>query len=107
MAGELVETAKAIVPDAALPYFVTVLAARLLAVIVNPLHFMYEKVNKFLQKGPRWDVIKLPSYWIDKTIMKPPTDDQSHYAESGWFLDVLIDGLRSPSVYPVRPIQAC
>ena len=97
-AGELVETAKEIVPDTALPYFVTVLGACLLAVVADPLHFMYEKVNNFLHKGPRWDVTKLPSYWVDKIIVKPPTNDKSYYEESGWLLDVLIDGLRTPPV---------
>lgn len=74
------------------------LAARLLSVVADPLHIMYEKVNKFLQKGPRWNVAKLPSYWVDKILLNPPTGDDAHYQEAEWLLDALIDGLRTPDV---------
>ena len=100
ISGELGETAKAFAADTPLPYLVAVLAAQLLAVVADPLHFMYEKVNQFLQKGPQWNVRKLPSYWVDKIIMKPPTNDDSHYQEAEWLLDILIDGLRTSAVCP-------
>ena len=59
---------------------------------------MYIKVNKFLNKGPPWNVTKLPSYWIDKVMLHPPSDDDSHHREVEWLLDALLDGLRTPSV---------
>ncbi len=98
VAGELVETAKDATSGNALPYIAGVLAARLLSVVADPLHIMYEKVNKFLHKGPRWNVAKLPSYWVDKILLNPPTGDEAHYQEAEWLLDALIDGLRTPAV---------
>ena len=98
IAGEVTETARDTSADGFLPYLVAVLAARLLIVIADPLHLLYEKANKFLHKGPQWDVAKLPSYWVDKIILKPPTYDETHYQEATWLLDALIEGLRTPSV---------
>ena len=92
------ETAKGIVSNDPLPYFAGVLAAQLLSVLADPLHFMYEKANKFLNKGPQWNLKKLPSYWVDKILLNPPTEDNSHYLEVEWLLDILIDGLRTPAV---------
>lgn len=74
------------------------LATRLLLVVAYPLHTMYEKANRFLHKGPRWNVTKLPSYWVDKILLNPPTGDSAHYQEAEWLLDALIDGLRTPAV---------
>lgn len=96
--GELLETAKDATSDNSLPYIAGVLAVRLLAVVADPLHIMYEKVNNFLHKGPRWNVAKLPSYWVDKILLNPPTGDEAHYYEAEWLLDALIDGLRTPTV---------
>ena len=98
LAGELAETARAVIADGPLPYFPGTLAARLLLVQVDPLHFMYVKVNKFLNKGPQWIVKKLPSYWVEKILLNPPTEDEAHYQEVAWLLDILVDGLRTPAV---------
>ena len=59
---------------------------------------MYTKINKFLNKGPEWNVVKLPSYWVDRVMLHPPTDDDSHHEEVKWLLDVLIAGLRTSVV---------
>lgn len=98
LAGELIETAKDMSSETALPYFAGVIAATSLSILANPLHVMYTKINKFLIKGPQWNVMKLPSYWVDKVLLHPPTDDDAHYEEVRWMLDVLIDGLRTPAV---------
>jgi nucleolar pre-ribosomal-associated protein 1 len=98
LAGEVVETAKEMPSKTALPYFAGVIAARSFSILANPLHVMYTKINKFLNKGPQWNVVKLPSYWVDKVLLHPPTDDDAHYEEVRWMLDVLIDGLRTPAV---------
>lgn len=92
--AELAETAATINPEQPLPYFAGVFATRLLQVLDDPLHIMYEKVNTFLSKRPQWNVDKLPSYWIDKIVLHPPTNDDSHYHEIEWLLDLLINGLR-------------
>ena len=67
-------------------------------VLGDPLHFMYTKVNKFLNKSPKWNPRKLPSYWIDKVLLHPPTEDESHYREVEWVLDALMEGLRTAQV---------
>lgn len=100
VAGELLETAKDMPADSPLPYFAGVLAARFLLVTADPLHIMYEKVNKFLYRGPQWNAAKLPSYWVDRILLNPPTSDELHYQEAEWLLDALIDGLRTPAVSP-------
>ena len=96
LTGELRETATIDEADKPLPYVAGVFATHLLQVLTDPLHFMYKKVNNYLNKGPQWTVEKLPSYWTDKILMHPPTKDDSHYKEVGWLLDVLTDALRTP-----------
>lgn len=98
LAGELVETARNTIDAMPLPHFAGVLAAQLLVVINDPLHVMYGKVNKFLNRGHSWTVAKLPSYWVDRIMLNPPTDDDAYYQEVEWLLDGLIDGLRTPAV---------
>ena len=98
LVGEIVETAGKIIADVSFPYYAGVLAAGLLLVLDDPLHLMYGKVNKFLNRGPEWNVTKLPSYWVDRVLMNPPTDDDGHHQEAEWLLDGLIDGLRTSTV---------
>ena len=98
LAGEIVETAEKVIADSPLAYYAGVLAADLFLVLGDPLHLMYAKVNKFLNRGPKWNVAKLPSYWVDKVLMNPPTDDDSHHQEAEWLLYGLIDGLRTSAV---------
>lgn len=101
LAGEIVETAEKVIADGALAYYAGVLAASLFLVLGDPLHLMYAKGNKFLNRGPEWNVTKLPSYWVDKVLMNPPTDDDGHQQEAEWLLDGLIDGLRTSAVSAV------
>lgn len=98
LVGEIIDTVRDGLSDGPLPYFVGVVAAQSLLVLADPLHFMYIKVNKFLNKGPPWSVSKLPSYWIDKIMLHPPSDDNAHNDEVKWLLDALLDGLRTSSV---------
>lgn len=107
LVGEIIETASDGLSDGPLPYFVGVIAARSLLVLADPLHSIYIKVNRFLNKGPPWNVSKLPSYWIDKIMLHPPSDDDAHYNEVEWLLDALLDGLRTPSVGNplLRPVE--
>ena len=93
--GEVIEAASSHNP---LPYFAGVLSARALMVLSDPLHVLYVKVNKFLNRTPRWDLAKLPSYWVDRILLHPPDDDNAFYQELEWLLDALTDGLRTPNV---------
>ncbi|KAL8642298.1 MAG: hypothetical protein Q9228_001006 [Teloschistes exilis] len=96
LAGEFVETVKDSIADRPLPYFAGVIAAESCLVLADPLHMLYAKVNKFLNRGPTWNVEKLPSYWVEHVLMRPPTNDDDYYKEVSWLLDQLIDGLRTP-----------
>ena len=93
--GEVIETATPLTSESPLSYFAGSLASRLLLVLLDPLHFMYVKVCTFMYKRPAWNVNKLPSYWVDKAILHAPTEDDGHYAEVEWLLEILIDGLRT------------
>lgn len=93
--GEVIDTATSQSP---LPYFAGAMAAQFLIVLTDPLHVLYMKVNKFLNRAPRWDLAKLPSYWVDRILLHPPDDDHAFYQEVEWLLDTLTDGLRTPNV---------
>lgn len=97
--GEVIETVEHLVLEAPFPYFAGVFASHCFLVLTEPLHPLYTKLNTFLHKGPRWKIDKLPSYWIDRILLQPPTeDDGGYHAETGWLLDFLFDGLRKPYV---------
>lgn len=97
--GELVETTRNHPVAQPLPYLVGVFAAQSCRILTDPLHPMYIKINKFLHKGPEWNVNKMPSYWVDRVLLHPPTDDEGYRAEVEWLLDFLLDGLRTPEVH--------
>ena len=94
--GEVIETARDI--DDALPFFAGVLAARCVKALADPLNYMYQKINKFLNKNPRWNTSKLPSYWAEMIFLYPPADDDAHHREVEWLLDLLVDGLQTQVV---------
>lgn len=98
LVGEVSETAEKIIAYSPLAYYAGILAADLILVLGDPLHLMYPKVNRFMNRGPDWNVTKLPSYWVDKVLMNAPTDDDGHHQEAEWLLDGLIDGLRTSAV---------
>lgn len=92
------ETANGLTADEALPYFAGEAAAEFCLVLSDPLHNLYAKVNKFLNKAPTWNLKRMPSYWVDQVLMQLPTNDDAHYKEIGWLLDLLIRGLRTDAV---------
>ncbi|KAL4931711.1 NPA1/URB1 family protein [Aspergillus undulatus] len=95
LTGELLETVKQIGVDSPVPWIVGECAANCLSVLVNPMHKLYGKVNKFLQKAPWWEVEKIPSYWIDRILLHEPELDDGYFEEIAWLLDLLIKGLRT------------
>ena len=98
LVGELVDTAKDIIEGDALPYFVGEFSARALKVLADPLHFLYGEINEFLNKGPPWQVVRLPSYWTDRILSHPPLDDDAYFIQVEWLLEALIAGLRTSNV---------
>ncbi|KAI2920464.1 hypothetical protein CBS147371_3149 [Aspergillus niger] len=95
LTGELLETVKQIGLDSPVPWIVGECASSCLTVLTDPMHKMYGKVNKFLQKAPSWEVEKIPSYWIDKILLHEPELDDGYFDETSWLLDLLIKGLRT------------
>ncbi|KAJ5098703.1 hypothetical protein N7532_005704 [Penicillium argentinense] len=97
LTGELLETVNSlgIKTGEPIPWIVGECAANCLAVITNPLHKVYGKVNKFLQKSPSWEVDKIPSYWIDKILLHEPELDDGFFDETDWLLGMFVKGLRS------------
>lgn len=98
MLGEVLETAKEAGVEVPFPYIAGELGARLLVTLADPLHRLYGKANTFLNKGPLWEIAKLPSYWIDKILLHESEYDDSHYEEVSWLLDLFVNGLRSEKV---------
>ncbi|KAL8657954.1 MAG: hypothetical protein Q9226_001420 [Calogaya cf. arnoldii] len=95
LVGEVVETCKSSIGDSRLAGFAGVIAAECCLVLSNPLHVLYAKVNRFLNRGPVWKVEKLPSYWVEQIVMRLPSMDDGYYKEIEWLLDVLREGLRT------------
>ncbi|EEH22571.2 hypothetical protein PABG_04782 [Paracoccidioides brasiliensis Pb03] len=93
--GEVLETANDVGLETPLPYIAGELAAQIVTVLMDPVHKLYGKVNKFLNKGPRWEVAKIPSYWIDKILLHEPEYNDSHHEEVRWLLGLFINGLRT------------
>lgn len=98
--GEVLETATSpLLPQPLaqlpLPYLATAFATAALQVLQEPSHFMYPKLNKYLNRGPAWSVQKLPAYWLDRTLLSLPDEDDKYWAEVEWVLTFLVDGLRS------------
>ena len=95
--GEVTETYEhhCLPESKALPYLAGTFATHTLQVLMQPTHCMYPKINKYLNKGPEWRIQKLPSYWIENTILSQPEEDDSYWDEAQWVLNWLVDGLRS------------
>lgn len=95
--GELIETYEQhYLPESeALPYVAGAFATHALRVQQTPMHAIYPKINRYLNKGPEWRVKKLPTYWIDNTIHSQPEEDDGYWKEAQWVIDWLVDGLRT------------
>lgn len=91
-----------------LPSIIAAFACRALDVLKNPLHCLYGKINAFLTSGPCWALDRVP-------LMRAILEDEGpgagssrdggdaahyhyhYYAELGWLLGLLLDGLRAPA----------
>ncbi|KXT12543.1 hypothetical protein AC579_7478 [Pseudocercospora musae] len=99
--GELLETYPSILQP--LPYLAGSFATHALEVQMNPTHFLYPKLNKFLIRGPEWRVGKLPAYWLAIATSTSTSSSEENYEEEAgsvwkevnWVLEWLIDGLRT------------
>lgn len=81
-----------------LPSVLTEFAAEAVGTLDQPSHLMYGKINKFLQKGPSWDVPNFFIYWVEEILLREPEDDNGHFQETTWLLSLLVRGLRDIAV---------
>ena len=79
-----------------LPYVGGVFAAQCVKILAEPIHFMYPKISKFLTSRPYFEVRNLPRKFATLTIANGPDEDAGYHKEVGWFLDYLLDCLRTP-----------
>ncbi|KAF2871434.1 ribosome 60S biogenesis N-terminal-domain-containing protein [Massariosphaeria phaeospora] len=93
--GEAVETAQKTVEAKAFPYVGGVFAARCVSVLADPTHFLFPKINHFLMRGPIWTVENLLRYFGRIVINSPPDEDGHYNKEVEWYLDYLVDCLRT------------
>ncbi len=95
--GELIETYEQHIANnqSALPHLATCFATHALKVQMQPIHYMYPKINKFLNKGPGWRASKLPTYWFENTVLSEPEEDDRYWKEVQWVLGWLVDALRT------------
>ncbi|KAF5014197.1 hypothetical protein F66182_14898, partial [Fusarium sp. NRRL 66182] len=94
--GEVRETVNQVGFETRLPSISGHCAVACLMVLHEPLNKIYGKVNRYLQRRPWWEVEKIPSYWIDQILLHQPEDDEGHYDEVNWLLDMLVNGLLTP-----------
>ncbi|PBP16834.1 ribosome biogenesis protein Urb1 [Diplocarpon rosae] len=91
--SEVVETSKKIIDREPLATAISVFASHSIAVLNDPLHILYPKINKFLSQGPTWDLDKVPL--MHKILDQPPSLDDAHTEETGWLLNYMLAGLRT------------
>lgn len=90
---EVAETARTRIDTAPLATIISAFASRAVAVLTDPLHCLYPKLNKFLSQGPTWDAEKIPL--MHNVLHESPSHDDAHYREIDWLLTTMLLGLRS------------
>lgn len=64
-------------------------------ILSDPTHVMFSKINKFLTAAPSWEVDFLLRKLYRSIVASEPDEDASYHKEVEWFLEFLIDGLRT------------
>lgn len=89
--SELVESCKPQVDAGPIPNTIVAFARHALAVLKDPLHPLYGKINAFLLKAPIWRLDRLPL--VHDILHEGPELDDTYYAELSWLFLYLLDGL--------------
>jgi nucleolar pre-ribosomal-associated protein 1 len=92
----VLESAEPYTESIPFPHVGGVFAAHCVKAIADPTHVMFGKINSFLTNRPSWDVKSLPRKFSRIIINSQPDDDNSYHKEVDWFLDYLVDCLRTP-----------
>ncbi|KAL5418668.1 hypothetical protein PMIN04_007228 [Paraphaeosphaeria minitans] len=96
MLNQILETVSTLPDSKPFPYVGGVFAAQCVKILAEPIHFMYPKISKFLTARPDWQVRNLPRKFSHLIITSEPDEDDGYHKEVGWFLDYLLDSLRTP-----------
>lgn len=94
--NQTLETVSTLPSSQPLPYVGGVFSAQCVKILAEPIHFMYPKVSKFLTSRPYWEVRNIPRKFSHMIITSEPDEDDGYHKEVGWFLDYLLDCLRTP-----------
>ncbi|PKS09782.1 hypothetical protein jhhlp_004403, partial [Lomentospora prolificans] len=92
--SELAESARGHVNTGPVPSAFTAFAIHSLPVLINPLHPLYPKVNKYLTRAPVWPAGKIPM--VHDVLHGEPSDDDKYYTELSWLFGFLFDCLQRP-----------
>jgi nucleolar pre-ribosomal-associated protein 1 len=90
LTGELLETVNQIGLEEPIPWIIGECASNCLNILTHPLHKVYGKVNKFLQKSPVWEV--------EKIFLNEPELDDGYVDEIDWLLGLFVKSLRTKAV---------
>lgn len=93
--AELAESAKGQVDGTPIPTPIVAFTCRALEVLRDPLHDLYPKVNTFLNRGPVWNLDRLPLVY--EIVQEEPSVDGSYYLSISWLVAYLLDSLRTPA----------
>lgn len=93
--NQTLETVDSLPDSKPLPYVGGVFAAQCVKILAEPIHFMYPKISKFLTSRPYWEVRNLPRKFMHLIVTSEPDEDDGYHKEVGWFLDYLLDCLRT------------
>jgi nucleolar pre-ribosomal-associated protein 1 len=94
--GEILESVDPTGPQA-FPYVGGVLAARCVSILADPTLSLFSTVNRFLTASPMWDINSLLRYFWHRIVASEPDDDGTYHQEVEWYLDYLMDSLRTPA----------
>ncbi len=94
--GEILESVDPTGSEA-FPYVGGVLAARCVRILADPTLSLFSTINKFLTLSPFWNVDHVLRYFWHHIVAREPSDPSSYHGQVEWYLNYLLDALRTPA----------
>lgn len=94
--GEILESVD-VTGGQSFSYVGGVLAARCAGIVADPTLPLFSVINRFLTASPAWDVNSLLRYFWHRIVATEPSDEGAYHTEVEWYLDYLLDSLRTPA----------
>lgn len=91
--SEVAETARQVIDQEPMATIISLFASLAVAVLGDPVHILYSKINKFLSQSPTWPTDKIPL--MHKILDDAPSLDDAHAEEVSWLLILMSSGLRT------------